>query len=235
MLGPLKNKQRNGPKRRRLNTESPGEVSSTILAQGFSIPRRSLFGYELRTTVSYYATVNALTSGAGTAASYVFSANGLYDPDVSGTGGQPMGFDQAMLFYNHYTVHSSRIRAIVLSNNVSLRCIAALSVSGSSTAVTAYENLVENGDITLQLLNYAGATGSVATLRRGLNVAKFQAVRQVLDDPNMRGDVTANPVEQAYFHISVWNPTSISVAAVDAQVLLEYDVTFHEPRKAPLS
>ena len=39
----------------------------------------------------------------------VFSGNGLYDPDVSGVGHQPLGFDQWMTLYNRYRVYASRI------------------------------------------------------------------------------------------------------------------------------
>jgi len=201
---------------------------------GFSIPSCPVFGLKTRRTLRYY-TVASVSSGASAAGAYVFSANGIFDPDVSGTGGQPMGFDQMMLFFNHYTVIRSRIRVVAQSNSSTLRVTAALSVSGSSTVTTSIEQLMENGNLTFQVLEYAGAMGGACTLSRSVNAAKFQSVDDVMDDPNMRGDSASNPAEQAYYHISVWNSASATTVTLDCQVYLEYDVVFHEPRKASVS
>ncbi len=52
-----------------------------------------------------YQTSGTLNPGvAGVAAIQVMTANGLYDPDITGVGHQPRGFDQIMALYNHYTV-----------------------------------------------------------------------------------------------------------------------------------
>lgn len=182
-----------------------------------------------------YYSPGGVSSGASTAGGYVFSANGMFDPDVTGTGGQPMGFDQAMLFFNHYTVHSCKIKVIAQANSTTLRSNVALITSGSSTVTTSIAQLIENGDVNFTLLGYAGQMGSSCTLTRTLNLGQFQSVRDVLDDPNMRGDSASNPAEQAYFHIACWNAASATVVGIDFQVLLEYDVTFHEPRKGPIS
>ena len=48
--------------------------------------------------------VEFFSSNTGTAVPAVkyFSANGCYDPYISGTGHQPRGFDQWTAFYDHY-------------------------------------------------------------------------------------------------------------------------------------
>lgn len=146
-----------------------------------------------------------------------------------------MGFDQMMAFYNHYTVLRSRIRVVVQTNSTNLRATVALMVSGSSTIVTVIENAVENGDIQLHVLEYAGAFGGTCTMARAVDLGQFQSVPSPLDDPNMRGDAASNPTEQAYYHIMVWNAASSTAVTCDFQALIEYDVIFHEPRKGTLS
>lgn len=52
-----------------------------------------------------------LASGvAGVLGIVYFSANDMFDPNRSGTGHQPLGFDQLMLYYNHFIVLKSHIR-----------------------------------------------------------------------------------------------------------------------------
>jgi hypothetical protein len=213
---------------------APGVARSSILQSGFTVKSKPLFGYHARRNIQYF-TSGTITSGASSAGTYVFSANGCFDPDITGTGGQPMGFDQAMVFFNHYTVRRSRVRVVFLTNSTNLRATVALSVSGSSTAVSVIENLIENGDCTFQVLEYAGAMGGTATMTRSLDVGKFQDVPEVMDDPNMRGDAASNPTEQVYYHLSVWNSASAATLSTDFQILIEYDVIFHEPRKGTLS
>jgi hypothetical protein len=209
-------------------------AGSSILQSGFTIKSKPLFGYRARKNVQYY-TSGTITSGASAAGTYVFSANGIFDPDITGSGGQPMGFDQMMTFFNHYTVLKSRIRVVFMTNATALRATVALSTSGSSTAVSVIENLVENGDITFQILEYAGAMGGTATMRREVASTAFQTVRFATDNPDLSGDVASNPTEQVYYHLSVWNSASATVLTADFQVLIEYDVVFHEPRKGTLS
>jgi len=146
-----------------------------------------------------------------------------------------MGFDQMMGFYNHYTVVKSRIRVVLMTNSSNLRVNAALSVSGSSTTTTSVQQLMENGNLTFQLLEYAGAMGGACTLHRNVTSARFQGVDDVMDAQDLSGDAAANPVEQFYYHLSVWNPASSTVVSVDFQAFIEYDVVFHEPRKQNVS
>lgn len=146
-----------------------------------------------------------------------------------------MGFDQMMSFFNHYTVIRSKIRVVLMTNSTNLRVTAALSVSGSSTATTSIQQLMENGNIAFQLLEYAGAMGGACTLHRSVTSARFQGIDDVMDNPNMAGDVASNPAEQFYYHISVWNAASSTAVSVDFQVFIEYDVMFHEPRKQNIS
>lgn len=209
-------------------------MSGSIMNTGFNIRSMPLFPIRTRRNIQYYEAVS-FACGASLAGGYVFSANGCFDPNVTGTGGQPMGFDQAMTFYNHYTVLRSRISVVFQSEATNIRLNAALSVSGSNTITTSIEQLMENGNITFRTLEYAGAMGGAAALTRSMSPAKYQGIQQVLDDPNMRGDSASNPSEQAYFHLSTWNVGSAVTAFVTAQVLLEYDVMFTEPRKGSLS
>jgi len=212
---------------------SPGAMGTDN--EAYIIARsKPLFPYRTKRNIQYYAS-GSVSTGTATANSYVFSANGAYDPDISGTGGQPMGFDQMMLYYNHYVVKKARIRAVIGNTSTSLTPSVGIHVSGSSSVVSSIEQLVESGDLVFHELSFAGSYGSRARLNRTLNVGKFQGVNNVLDDPNMRGDSASNPAEQSYFHLVTWNPYSATQVASSFQVLIDYEVWFTEPRTPSVS
>jgi len=212
-----------------------GRTTGTDLSAGFTIRSMPFFGYKVRKQLNYYQSGVVLSGATGAAGAQVFSANGMFDPDITGTGGQPMSFDQAMSFFNHYTVHNATIKVTFSSDSTTLRATAGLFVSGSSTVTTVVENLLENGDGAVQQLQFAGAMGSSATFTRRINVGRFQAVDDVMDDPNMRGDSASNPTEQSYFHLIVYNATTAAAVQCEYMAIITYDATFHEPRKGPLS
>lgn len=56
-----------------------------------------------------YADCKAYAGTVGTTTRNVYRANDLYDPDSTGTGHQPSGFDQLTPFYGRFYVTSSRI------------------------------------------------------------------------------------------------------------------------------
>lgn len=191
-----------------------------------------LFGLRTRRSIPYLGQVS-LTGTASAVNAYVFSVNGCYDPDITSTGHQPMGFDSLMLFYNHYTVLGAKIKITCQNTSVTTSHVA-ISISGSSTVTTDTFMLLENGQAAFAILTPAGVAGSIATLSTYCNCAKFQGMspKLIMADPNMRGDAASNPAEQMYFHISTWNPVSAAVPSVYFDVNIEYDVIFHEPRKA---
>jgi hypothetical protein len=65
-------------------------------------------GQTFESQLSYAGYFN-IDPSAGAPASYLFHANGLYDPDHTGAGHQPHGFDQIMALYKNYQVLSSAI------------------------------------------------------------------------------------------------------------------------------
>jgi hypothetical protein len=211
-----------------------GSMTATTATTGLILRSLPLFPYRCRRSLNYYDT-SSITTGASTANAYVFSANGAFDPNISGTGGQPMGFDQMMTFYNHYTVMRSRIRIECVNSSTVQTVTAGIAVSGSATVVSGIEQLLENGDVAIVRLNTVATASSMGKLGRRLNVAKFQGIDDIMDDPNMRGDASSNPSEQVYYHFSVHNPFSATQATVFFEAFLEYDIMFHEPRKGSIS
>ena len=181
--------------------------------------------------LNYYDQIT-LSTGAGSAGTYVYSANGLYDPDITSTGHQPMPFDQLMLSFEHYCVVAARMR--VNFKNASTTNTIGISISANSgpAATSTVINLIENGVMVRDRLPVSPASDTLKTLELPINISSFGSVPMLLDNPDYQGSAAANPVEQAYFHISAWCPDGVSVVSgIVCEVFIEYDAIFSEPRK----
>lgn len=182
-----------------------------------------------RTTLRYFGNFIAVNPGAaGIADTHVFSANGLYDPDITGTGHQPIGFDQLMVIYDHYTVIGSKIKVYGEDSDTSHACWLYCAVRDGPTASTDTREIVENGYTSLSIMKRLGAAGYHASVMQNVDVAKFLGRSSALSDSQLKGDVTANPAEQVYYHVGAFAFNQVDASSVNLNVIIEYDVIFHE-------
>lgn len=88
-------------------------VSKKTKTVARTVPRvlnnfQGAFPKQFRNTVRYESELLSVVLNGSGLGSYVVSCNGLYDPNVSGTGHQPLYFDQLTSIYNHYCVLKSK-------------------------------------------------------------------------------------------------------------------------------
>lgn len=195
-----------------------------------------IFPDRTKRMLSYCDVQYNITSGALSAGNYVYSANGLWDPNVTGVGHQPMGFDQMMVFYNHYTVTRAKIIVDFRSQTAGLGGFASIATRADSTTLTDPQRIIEAGFVDYCPLTapVAASPYSVRRLTRTVDIADFGGLVAVLDNPDYRGNSAANPVEQSYFHLSYWNDETAAAIACIFTVLIEFEAVFTEPR-APTS
>jgi len=176
-----------------------------------------------------------LSSTSGVVVSYVFAANGGFDPDITGTGHQPMGFDQMMAFYNHYCVTHSRI-TVRFGCATGTYGVAGVRVDASATPITDIERIMEFGGGVTVSLEAIGGFGANKVLNMGVSIAKLQGVSEkaLTADSTLRGDVATNPAELTYFHVQLWNPAGVTVTS-NVYVVMEQRIVYLEPRTAALS
>lgn len=220
---------RNGPDG--LGPRAPRLQRNEVILRG--IP--GFRALEYRTKLNYYDFALTISSGVSTAGTRVYSTNGLYDPDITGTGHQPMRFDEMMLAYEHYVCHGAVMKVTFKNTSTTVAMVGMLSLNASSTPITAIQQLVECGVNVRSRVGMYPYEGAVELLDLPCDVGRFGAVRNLLDNPNYEGSAASNPVEQSYFHISWYNPETVSSIDTIIDVEIVYDVTFREPRKQPLS
>lgn len=165
-----------------------------------------------------------LDPATGALAKQNFSANGLYDPNITGVGHQPYGFDTYMSIYNHYRVLRSRIAvtcAPVSNAAPTGNMIVSIGLKDDTTTESNMLTARETKDVNFQPL------GSY----------EIKTVRQVWrpkdifngNHDSLSGTDSANPAEQTYFNVCASHMVSTQDGgAVFCMATIEYDVEFYE-------
>lgn len=199
---------------------------STVLV----VPRHlAPFPSRMITTLKYSEQAS-IGSTLGSIGYYSYRANGIYDPNATGVGAQPMGFDQMMTWYNHFQVLKSHITVEVIP------------ATASSTGVTLV--LVHDDDTA----NTYGLNGAIETkgakhvvlgpsydytkkLTMGYNQKKvFGASRS-----NLIGSASADPTETQNWTLIHGVNDGSSSATTYFRVTIWYTVMFFELRDVPRS
>jgi len=174
----------------------------------------------------------ALATGAlGVPNAYVFTANGLYDPNITGVGHQPMGFDQMMLFYEHYTVGRSKITVNFKSTDAVNACMVGILIAPDNVVGNVTTTLLENGMYVKKNLSRLGTDGDSCSITVFADISKINGKRDVKSENDFRGDIASNPTEQTYFQVFCYNIWTVAASSCIFEALIEYDAVFTEPRK----
>lgn len=152
-----------------------------------------------------YGTIVTINPGAGVSATHVFRANDAFDPDRTGVGHQPYGFDQWSNFYDHITVLGSRIKATFMPRGsvaTTSTVLCSITVEDDATVSTSIESLLER---TGAAVGYSGLSAgkNALILRKNFSTKRFFNVSDVRDNDSLKGTFVTSPADDAYYHINV--------------------------------
>lgn len=175
-----------------------------------------------------------ITPNAAVTQVYVFSCNGLYDPDITGIGHQPSGFDEMMGLFDHYCVVKSNIQAQFVNKDSAISIGCGVSLADSSTVAVDARRYVESGSSTWALLGPINGGANKATMSQEITLSKYLGRPNILSEDDCSGNVSNNPTEQAYYHLWVEGYGSTGTAT-DILVTIDYFAYLKEPRVLTLS
>lgn len=196
-----------------------------------SVPRSSLtqfkasapFKERARATLRYVEHVT-LDAAVGAISSYLFSANGLYDPNITGVGHQPYGFDTYMTIYNHYLVKSARIKVEAMTSSpgvVAGMNHIGIAICDDTTVPTSTRDMVEQKGTTTAFMD---SFNKAVCSNYWSKAMVFNA-----DHDALSGNVGANPTEQTYFAIfQAHLSTGVEPGGMYFVVTIDYDTEFYE-------
>jgi len=180
------------------------------------------FPKQLFNTIRYVDVVSIpQVTGSGR---WQFSCNGCYDPNITGTGTQPMYFDQLAAIYNHYTVLKSKAKFTFYSNSNTPVCYTVYIDDDTTTQNNAYLAAQFDTAVTRYAVT---STGSEVVMYSTWDAKKsFGGAPQ--SDPELQGNSGANPVEQQYYTMIVLDTNATTGNNVTCLVEIDYSCVWDE-------
>lgn len=199
-------------------------------------PRQGAFPAKMLVSMVYGDIID-LDPAAGGQANHVFRANGLFDPDVTGTGHQPRGFDQWMSAYKNFTVIGSKITAKCSSaagtNTVdTLMSITCDNTTTPSGAIGILESATAIPGKSWSI--FCPGNNEPLTLVQTYSHKKWFGKDYFEDE--YKGSSLSDPAETCFYNISAQamgvldNPSGIAIA-----FQIEYTVMLFNPETLPVS
>jgi len=137
-----------------------------------------------------------------------------------------------MALYDHFVVIGSKITVklacTAANTNPVLLCV---SLRDTASAINQPYSTLEQSFCSWDVIPSDGETH---TLVQTFN-NRFLGRTSPLSDPDLKGSETANPVEQAYFHVSLSSPSGTNEPINYAIVVIEYDAILIEPKRPSAS
>lgn len=168
-----------------------GLQSMTVRQPGSCVPDL------LRTRLRYNESLQ-LAPGI-TTGSYWYRINSLFDPNYTGTGHQPYGFDQLAVFYNRYKVRGVSWKVIASGTNtdLNLTIVPFNNATGFSNQQTSSEAPYAVNDV---LAAESAGAGTKRIYKGYISMKKLMG-RTILDDRD-EAVITTNPSEIAMLGIN---------------------------------
>lgn len=182
--------RRSFPRRRRFRRRGGIPLSRN---PSISLPRKRLVRLRYIDQADY---TSALTT-----TSLCYSASGLFDPYITGVGGQPRGFDQWAALYDRYQVIGCMITVRFSNHDTTYSdTLCGIELSRSTyVSISTVKDFFEQPWCTSKVLN--GDMSRTVTLKKNFSTRKFFDVKNPMDASSISAAVTANPSAQGYFHI----------------------------------
>lgn len=181
------------------------------------------------TKLRYYEYIT-IAIGPGTATGHLFGANCLYDPNITGVGAQPRGWDQLIALYNHAHVLGSKITVEFFNKDPNYPIQAGVRVLTDPTISTSLKDYMEAPNAKHTLLGIRGESSANKRLTEKFSAKKEFSVKNVMDNHDLKNSATANPTEIGYF--LVWGCSqdeTDDATNIQCSVTIDYITMFSEP------
>lgn len=190
-----------------------GVRNKAIVTAGLGFPKKMMMTHR-------YDEIITLVSTTGVMTAVNFAANGMYDPNITGTGHQPLYFDQMGAIYDHYCVIGSKVEFTVIpatNSTVPIKFAAFVNDDTSTTPNTPEAISEESLAKSILLLPQNSTVPHKRTLKWS---ARKMFGKGVLANTSLQGTTSANPSELSVytFVLQAADAASTVTAYIDVRV-----------------
>ncbi len=190
-----------------------------------------------------YTSSKTYTSSTGgiVGSTNTFRLNGLHDPDITGTGHQPYGYDQITPFYSSYTVKSCKINIIVTGVDDSSNYLAwMVQPQGSTTTLAglSIETISEYDETNYLVLGQSSSGIPNQQVRLPtLNLPKLEGLswQAYFGNSNYRASVGSNPSQGTSFVVGIGNAAGTTGKNATLTIEFLFDAYFEGRKSLPQS
>lgn len=181
-----------------------------------------------------------LNPAIGTIANHTYRANGLFDPNYTGVGHQPYGFDQLVGvstgtgFYQKYRVLGAKITAMFMTYGTSIGDNYVVGIQGTDESTIfspSTFDIIESGKSRWNYLTNSASTKSSCKVTSTFGGAKFFGPLYKTDTI-FQGSFSTDPARQFYFHVfaAPVNPAD-DPNPINVVVTIDYIVELTQPQQ----
>lgn len=163
---------------------------------------------------------------------FQFRLNSLFDPNSTGVGHQPYGFDNLALLYNRYRVVSCGWRIQAPSSTAGSPFVVGCLPSNDVLVTWSDFGQMAENPRTKYVTNNPGAPVATLTGKSYLPRLMGRSRAQYMADDNYQAIVTTNPAENAILYLATFSATTgVAIPAIAINVVLEYTVEFFDAKR----
>lgn len=166
-----------------------------------------------------------LISTFGSLVGHAFCANGCYDPDITGAGHQPYGWDQWAPYFSQYVVTGSKIKAYVTTDGT-VNGVCGIYLDDNNAIPTSTSGLIEGNKGSFSIINQQRSS---AKIRSAYSPRKFYNITDVKDNVVRIGaNISSNPDDRS-FYVVWFQAEAGGDATIHMIVVIDYIVDFSQP------
>jgi len=168
---------------------------------------------------------------AGAPSSYVFRSNSCFDPNVTGTGHQPRGYDQIMAMYQFLAVKEAQIE-VWFQPRDGAPVIVSINSNGTTMFSPSRNDMMENKTA---VFNSAGGISSTGPSYLTLRVKPWQLAGTKLSENDYKHPVGSNPVISNFFNVIGAPLEATDTGNIDCVARITFHCEVTEPISPPIS
>lgn len=181
-----------------------------------------------------YYNNHTLNPLGGAAAAVLYRANSAYDPEFSVGGGQPMGLDQWFSLYTKAVVVGSKCTAKTVNSTGGEQALFGVTLCNASAAELTCKPYIEQDRTSWSLICGPTSVDTEVTAKYGAK--SFFSLKDIIEADDQTFTNGSDASAGAYFHVWLGSVSGTHDPAQHiVQVLVEYTITFYEPRQLPVS